>query len=168
METLQKMPAHYPPFCVGYGGDDTGHVESEDCLYLNIVRPKHHNLQIFSPRGSLDPRWRAFHGRRTNDPRYNISFIVQNSVDMNKPMIGISIQYRLSAWGFLGGKEAMEGGATNLGYRDQRLALHWIQENVAAFGGDRKKVTIWGESGWWSKRWCTTFGFIMVNILSLI
>jgi carboxylesterase type B len=82
----------------------------------------------------------------TNDPRYNLSFIVQNSVDMNKPMIGISIQYRLSAWGFLGGKEALDGGATNLGYRDQRLALHWIQENIGAFGGDKTKVTIWGES----------------------
>ena len=82
----------------------------------------------------------------SNDPRYNLSFIVQNSVDMNKPMIGISIQYRLSAWGFLGGQEALEEGATNLGYRDQRLALHWIQENIAGFGGDPGKVTIWGES----------------------
>jgi carboxylesterase type B len=82
----------------------------------------------------------------SNDPRYNLSFIVQNSVEMNKPMIGISIQYRLSAWGFLGGKEALEGGASNLGFRDQRLALHWIQENIAAFGGDPKQVTIWGES----------------------
>jgi carboxylesterase type B len=106
----------------------------------------------------------------TNDPRYNLSFIVQNSVEMDKPMIGISIQYRLSAWGFLGGNEVLKSGATNLGYRDQRLALHCtyvsgatlqifpnetiansllmigIQENIAAFGGDPSKVTIWGES----------------------
>ena len=52
----------------------------------------------------------------------------------------------LSAWGFLGGKEVLEAGVANLGYRDQRLALHWIQENIAAFGGDPTKVTIWGES----------------------
>ena len=82
----------------------------------------------------------------SNDPRYNLSFIVQNSVEIKQPMIAISLQYRLSAWGFLGGKEALEGGATNLGYRDQRLALHWIQENIGAFGGDPRKVTIWGES----------------------
>lgn len=82
----------------------------------------------------------------TNDSRYNLSFIIQNSVDMGKPIMGISIQYRLSGWGFLGGKEALDGDATNLGFRDQRLALHWIQENIDAFGGDPTKVTIWGES----------------------
>jgi carboxylesterase type B len=82
----------------------------------------------------------------SSDPRYNLSFIVQNSVEMKQPMLAVSIQYRLSAWGFLGGKEALEGKATNLGFRDQRLALHWIQENIAVFGGDPNKVTIWGES----------------------
>ena len=82
----------------------------------------------------------------SHDPRYNLTYIVQNSVDMNNPMIGVSVQYQLSAFGFLGGKEALEGRATNLGFRDQRLALHWIQENIAAFGGDPSKVTIWGES----------------------
>jgi carboxylesterase type B len=65
---------------------------------------------------------------------------------MAKPMIGISFQYPLSGWGFLGGKGALAGGATNLGFRDQRIALHWIQENMDAFGGDPSKVTIWGES----------------------
>lgn len=82
----------------------------------------------------------------TADKRYNLSFIVDNSVKIGKPIIGLSIQYRLSAWGFLGGAEALAGGATNLGFRDQRLALHWIQENIAAFGGDPSQVTIWGES----------------------
>lgn len=66
----------------------------------------------------------------SNDPRYNLSFIVQNSVEMGVPMIGVSVQYRLSAWGFLGGKEALAGSATNLGFRDQRLALHWIQVSL--------------------------------------
>jgi carboxylesterase type B len=82
----------------------------------------------------------------SNDPRYNLSYIVSNSVSMKKPMLAISIQYRLSAFGFLGGKEALEGGATNLGFRDQRLALHWVRENIGFFGGDAGKVTIWGES----------------------
>ena len=82
----------------------------------------------------------------SRDERYNLSFIVQNSVDIGKPIIGVSIAYRLSAWGFLQSEEVSGAGQTNMGLRDQRLALHWLQENLAAFGGDASKVTIWGES----------------------
>lgn len=57
-----------------------------------------------------------------------------------------TMQDRLSGWGFLGGKEVIDAGVANLGLKDQRLALHWVQENIAAFGGDPTKVTIWGES----------------------
>lgn len=82
----------------------------------------------------------------TRDERYNLSFIVENSVAIGKPIIGVSVAYRLNAWGFLNSLEVSGSGQTNLGLRDQRLALHWIQENIAAFGGDPRKVTIWGES----------------------
>lgn len=61
-------------------------------------------------------------------------------------MIGVSINYRVSAFGFLAGSTALEAGIANNGFRDQRLALQWINENVASFGGDPTKVTIWGES----------------------
>jgi carboxylesterase type B len=130
---------------VGYGGDDLGKDLSEDCLYLSVVRPS--NL---SPNASL-PVLVWIHGGGlfmggSNDARYNLSFPVQNSVEMGSPMIGISIQYRLSGWGFLGGKEVLDNGVANLGFRDQRLALHWVQENIAAFGGNPEKVTIMGES----------------------
>jgi len=82
----------------------------------------------------------------TQDERYNLSFIVDNSVAIGKPIIGVSIAYRLSGWGFLSSLEVAGSGQTNLGLRDQRLALHWLQENIGAFGGDPSKVTIWGES----------------------
>lgn len=80
------------------------------------------------------------------DKRYNLSFIVQNSVELGTPMIGVSINYRLTAYGFLLGSEALEAGIANNGFRDQRQALRWVNENIAAFGGDPTKVTIWGES----------------------
>lgn len=54
---------------------------------------------------------------------------------IGKPVIGVSINYRLSAWGFLASTEVLGSGNTNIGLRDQRLALHWVQENIAAFGG---------------------------------
>jgi carboxylesterase type B len=65
---------------------------------------------------------------------------------ISKPIIGISLNYRLSSFGFLWSQEVKDHGTGNLGLRDQRLALHWIQENISAFGGDPKKVTLWGES----------------------
>lgn len=80
------------------------------------------------------------------DPRYNLSFVVQQSVYARSPIIAIGINYRLSAFGFLYSKEVLDDGAANLGLRDQRLALQWIQENIAAFGGDPSQVTILGES----------------------
>ena len=71
-----------------------------------------------------------------------MSYIVQTSVENGQPIIGVSINYRLSFLGFPSGKEPLEAGATNLGLKDQRIALEWIQENIRAFGGDPGKVTI--------------------------
>lgn len=62
--------------------------------------------------------------------------MVQNSVDIGKPIIAVSINYRLATWGFLSGtQELVDEGSSNAGIRDQRLALHWVQENIGAFGG---------------------------------
>ncbi|KAK4148958.1 hypothetical protein C8A00DRAFT_19298 [Chaetomidium leptoderma] len=135
----------YPPHCVGYGSDQVGYKISEDCLYLNVVRP----AGIADTAGLPVAVW--IHGGGlymggSADRRYNLSFIVQNSVELGTPMIGVSLNYRLSAFGFPCGKEAMEAGITNLGFKDQRLALRWVNENIAAFGGAPDKVTIWGES----------------------
>ncbi|KAH6611774.1 Alpha/Beta hydrolase protein [Chaetomium sp. MPI-SDFR-AT-0129] len=135
----------YPPHCVGYGGDEVGYEISEDCLYLNVIRP----AGIEDTAGLPVAVW--IHGGGlymggSGDRRYNLSFIVQNSVNQDTPMIGVSLNYRLSAFGFPSGKQALDAGITNLGFRDQRLALQWVNENIASFGGAPDKVTIWGES----------------------
>jgi cholinesterase len=69
-----------------------------------------------------------------------MSYLVDNGVEIGKPFVGVTIQYRLNAWGFINGEEVMADGATNLGIRDQRLALQWVKENIGAFGGDASKV----------------------------
>ncbi|KAG8158023.1 hypothetical protein KVR01_012295 [Diaporthe batatas] len=137
----------YSPQCFGYGSDTwvLGNHVSEDCLTINVVRP--HGVQV----GAKLPVALWIHGGGLtqgggSDPRYNTSFIVQQSVEMGTPMIVASINYRLHAWGFLWSDEVQADGAGNLGYRDQRAAMEWLRDNAAAFGGDPDQVTIWGES----------------------
>lgn len=60
-------------------------------------------------------------------------------------MIAVNLNYRLSAWGFLFGTEVAASGQTNLGLRDQRLALQWVHENIAAFGGNEQVVAIFSH-----------------------
>ena len=134
----------YYPECVGYGGDDIGYQVSEDCLALNVIRPAGYEGQSLPVAVWIHGGGYVMGG--TPDRRYNLTFMVQNSVTIGKPIIGVSLAYRLSGWGFLDGAEIRAAGATNLGIRDQYLALQWLQENIAAFGGNPSKVTIWGES----------------------
>ncbi|KAL6415627.1 Carboxylesterase, type B [Ilyonectria robusta] len=82
----------------------------------------------------------------SRDPRYNLTSIVEQSAKIGKPIIVVSFNYRLLAYGFARSKQILDAGLANLGLKDQRLALHWVQENIAGFGGDPEKVTIWGES----------------------
>ena len=64
----------------------------------------------------------------------------------------MSANYRLNVFGFPGAP----GADTNLGLRDQRLAVEWVQKNIGAFGGNPKKIVIAGQSSggaavdWWS------------------
>lgn len=70
---------------------------------------------------------------------------MDRSTSINQPIIAVSLNYRLSAWGFLYSNEVRDTGATNIGLRGQRFALAWTQENIAGFGGDPSKVTLWGQ-----------------------
>jgi len=64
-------------------------------------------------------------------------------------VIVISVHYRLGTLGFM--HTDVAGHEGNYGMWDQQLALHWVQENIASFGGDPNSVTIFGQSaGSWS------------------
>ncbi|KAH6868970.1 lipase [Thelonectria olida] len=117
---------------------------SEDCLTLNVVRPanSHPNplpVLVWIYGGGLGVG-------ATADPQYNMSGIVKVSQDIKQPVIAVSLNYRVNHWGFLQSHETLVEGSSNAGLLDQRLAFRWIQENIAAFGGDPGRVVLWGES----------------------
>ncbi|PFH48025.1 hypothetical protein AMATHDRAFT_66371 [Amanita thiersii Skay4041] len=117
---------------------------SEDCLTINVITPK-----------SIVPGLRKlpvvvwFHGggfEMSSASTYDGTPIVRRSIDLNEPVVYVSMNYRLSALGFLGGDVVRAAGLGNLGLHDQRLALRWVQKYISSFGGDPDRVTIWGQS----------------------
>ncbi|KAL5335157.1 Alpha/Beta hydrolase protein [Aspergillus crustosus] len=130
----------YGSECPIYGGDTTTLLDlgliglSEDCLNLNIIRPRRDN----SDRELLPVMVWIFGGGwqqgATADPRYNMTYITRQAALNGKPILGVSINYRLAAFGFLDSEEV------------RVFAVQWIKKKIAAFGGDPDQVTIWGES----------------------
>ncbi|PLB53376.1 cholinesterase [Aspergillus steynii IBT 23096] len=141
----ERDAKEYSDICVGYGTDSIWYPRSEACLTLNVIRDSSVKEDSNLPVGVWIHGGGFYQGSGA-DQRYNMSAIVSNSYEIGKPFIAVTLNYRLSAWGFLSSSEVAGSGNTNLGLRDQRLALQWIRENIQAFGGDPDKVTIWGES----------------------
>ncbi|OJD32085.1 carboxylesterase family protein [Diplodia corticola] len=142
----------YGPFCKGYSvglpaydQPNITYPMDEDCLTINVVRPAG-----TGPNDSLPVLvWiygGGFSEGGSGDQRYNMSFLVNTSVEKNTPILMVSFNYRVSGFGFLAGHAIEAEGNENLGLHDQRMVLAWIQENIHAFGGDPARVTISGES----------------------
>ncbi|KAK7985563.1 triacylglycerol lipase [Apiospora saccharicola] len=136
-----RNATEYSPQCFGYGSDTwvLGNYVSEDCLTINVVRPHGDGSDDTKLPVALWIHGGGLTNGGSSDPRYNLSRIVAQSVQMGKPMIAASMNYRLHAWGFLFSDEIKAAGAGNLGYRDQHLAMQWVRDNIAAFGGDPKQ-----------------------------
>ena len=108
--------------------------ESEDCLYLNIYRPKGtkagDNLPvlfwIFG--GGFELGWSSMYSPM--GPPW-----VSASVEQGQPIIFITVNYRVGGFGFMPGSETKKEGSGNAGLLDQRLGLEWVSDNIEAFGG---------------------------------
>lgn len=121
----------------GFGKSDAF---SEDCLYLNVWTPSK------SPKEKLPVLVWIYGG----------GFSMGNSAGNDgselarKGVVLVSMNYRVGQMGFFAHPELSaenpEGVSGNYGILDQIAALEWIQDNIAAFGGDPEKVTIFGES----------------------
>ena len=115
---------------------------SEDCLYLNVWTPKETSEEKL-------PVLVYFYGGGfvagdASEPRYDGENMAK------KGMVVVTVNYRLNIFGFMAhpelSEEAPYNASGNYGLLDQQKSLEWVQANIAAFGGDPKKVTIAGES----------------------
>ncbi|KAI8974600.1 carotenoid ester lipase precursor [Trametes punicea] len=117
--------------------------QSEDCLNINVIVPAG-----TKPGADLPVAVWIYGGAFQVGSNAGLpgEVVVNRSIALGQPVIFVSMNYRLSAFGFLGGREVMQAGIGNLGLQDQREALRWVQRYISSFGGDPTKVTIWGES----------------------
>ena len=116
-------------------------VQDEDCLSLNVWAP---SAEAGSPR----PVMVWLHGGAytfgsSSQPLYDATSLVSAG-----DVVVVTVNYRLGALGFLDLSGAVPRGGFdgNLALKDVLLALRWVQRNVAAFGGDPDRVTVFGES----------------------
>ncbi len=124
-----------------YQGDGKGNV-SEDCLYVNVWSPAK------SPRDRLPVLVWIYGGGfsygSTSAPVHNGEHLARKGV------VVVSINYRVGPLGFLAhpelSAESQHRVSGNYGLLDQIAGLQWIKKNIAAFGGDPDKVSIFGES----------------------
>lgn len=117
--------------------------ETEDCLTISVMRP-----EGTAADEKLPVLFWIYGGgfEMGSSQAYDGTVLIPQSVAQGMPMILVTVNYRVGAFGFLGGSEVLADGASNLGLLDQRMGLEWVADNIAAFGGDPDAVTIWGES----------------------
>ncbi|KAF3386206.1 Lipase 2 [Penicillium rolfsii] len=124
------------------------HLEQSDtaCLNLNITTPggasavSNLPVIVFVHGGGYAIGSNAW-------PQYDFRRVVALSVSEGRPVIGVNINFRLGALGFLTSEELVsQGYQPNNGLHDQRTALLWLQRHITGFGGDPKNITIVGES----------------------
>ena len=118
-----------------------GSSDDENCLFANVWAPTgatHLPVMVWLHGG-------GFVFGSGGDPYYDGATLAANGV------IVVTLNYRLGLFGFLAHPALLDDDpsfptAGNYGLEDQRAALQWIQRNIAAFGGDPAKVTLFGES----------------------
>ncbi|KAK1225804.1 hypothetical protein PQX77_011253 [Marasmius sp. AFHP31] len=127
------------------GSASIGWEQSEDCLRLKVARPEGVKMgdklpvMVFIYGGSM------FAGS-INDPRHEPDSLVLQSVENGLPVVYIAMNYRLNIFGFAISDSLRANNSLNVGLKDQRLALEWVQQNIEYFGGDPERMTILGQS----------------------
>ncbi|XP_066593320.1 carboxylic ester hydrolase [Prorops nasuta] len=113
-------------------------VGHEDCLYLNVYTPK-----VPGAEDKLHPVMIWFHGGgwltgAGHSEFYGPKFLLDHD------MVLVTLNFRLGPLGFISMEDMVIPG--NMAMKDQAQGIRWVSENIAAFGGDPNRVTIFGES----------------------
>jgi len=114
---------------------------SEDCLSVNVYTP---HLGAAGLPVMVWIHGGAYYLGSSADPMFDGSALAGRG-----DVVVVTMNYRIGALGYLdftGFATADEPFESNIGQRDQQAALEWVQRNIAAFGGDPQKVTVFGES----------------------
>ncbi|CAG8909735.1 unnamed protein product [Penicillium egyptiacum] len=117
-----------------------------ECLNLNITTPKAVSAGVNLP-VIVFIHGGGFAIGANSWPQYDFRRLIELSVREQQPVIGVNINYRLGALGFLTSKELVSHGyKQNNGLLDQRTALLWIKRHIVGFGGNPDDMTIVGQS----------------------
>lgn len=127
----------------GDGETELGPLGDEDCLYLNVWRPR-------ARAGEKRPVMVWIHGGANVQGSSSVALYEGSRLSSRGDVLLVTLQYRLSFWGYVY-HEALRNGdpltdSGNFGTLDIIKALQWVQDNAEAFGGDPSRVTIFGES----------------------
>lgn len=117
----------------------------EDCLNLNIFTTSlvGGDYKSLDPRKKLKPVLVAIYGGAFTSGRNSLHSYDGGNMASRSDIVVVTINYRLGALGFLASGKDLPG---NAGISDQILALKWVRDHIAEFGGDPNQVTIGGES----------------------
>ncbi|WP_427117596.1 carboxylesterase family protein [Pseudarthrobacter scleromae] len=114
---------------------------SEDCQNLSITMPA--DIDLSSPESARLPVMVWIHGGSYTTGSGDLAIFDPAVLVAENRVVVVSVTYRLGLFGFLATRS---GRPANLGLLDQLEAFRWVQRNIAAFGGDPRRVTAFGQS----------------------
>ncbi|XP_035663798.1 crystal protein-like [Branchiostoma floridae] len=140
-------PGCYQSRCGPNDGDDVFQCPrdrkvSEDCLYLNIFAPR----TILNSAAAKLPILFWIHGGENEQGSGSAYFYDGRFLSNKTNAIVVTTNYRLAAFGYLVAGQGEDAATGNYGLLDQAAGLRWVKENIGSFGGDKNRVTVFGQS----------------------